>query len=77
MNNRVKVTANKELFDAWWLLGERVTQLKGIVQNDMELGSDEYYEWRKEFFQVKNKLIQLGDETKDYILGLKKDQGVE
>lgn len=45
MAAKLKVKADKELFDEWNMLVERVRNMNYIVQNDMEMSREELVHW--------------------------------
>jgi hypothetical protein len=45
---RGRTKANRELFDAWLILAERVKGMNSIVQNDMMLSMDTLDEYEKQ-----------------------------
>lgn len=38
------IKANKELFEAWDYLGKRISALKSVAQNDMEIEDFQFFE---------------------------------
>jgi hypothetical protein len=65
------ITANEKLFDKWKNLGQTITLLGNIVQNDIELSSIEFAEWVAQADKAKHELkiltelvfLSLGDGT--------------
>lgn len=41
----MKVKASREIFDQWRVLGQRITELATIIQNDREIEFSDITEW--------------------------------
>ncbi len=63
----IKIRANEKLFRAWSTLGLEVRQLANIVQNDMELETQEVELFLERIDLLKKKMDALKAETSSYL----------
>jgi hypothetical protein len=71
----IQITANKDLFDAWKLIGQRIGNLGAIVQNTMELSEEDLIEWAQIFDACQQDLDALLTQTGEHLTGRDDDDG--
>ena len=60
-------TGNEKLFHTWEWLGLNVSNLKFIVQNDMDLSEDEIIEWRERCYKIAQDVESLARTTTEHL----------
>ena len=67
MTDKYRVKANKELFSAWEGLAQELSGFKSIVQNDIELSTEQLTQFNQMVYQFHNKLETLKAKVNDHI----------
>ena len=63
----MKIKSNKKLFNKWKRLGNKVSFLGSIVQNDMEISIGTIGEFKNLAFERTKDIIDLWFETEQYL----------
>jgi 3-methyladenine DNA glycosylase AlkD len=66
-NKKMKVYANEDLFNEWEELGQKISMLKAIVQNDSEIQYDQYLEWNDRAYILRGEINLLVHKTQKFI----------
>ena len=64
---RLKIEADKLLFDQWIEASVAVESLCSIVQNDMYLSSRQYDTWKIQVQQAIQKIVRLSKYTMEHV----------
>ena len=59
----IRLKATEKLFNRYEGIGIQVRGLSAIVQNDMEITDEEFYDWREKAIDTKNLLEELIEDT--------------
>lgn len=62
------IKANQELFNLWNRVGYKVLDLKSIMQNDMELNTDDILEFIQHYRMTETQLKVVFNNTMKHIL---------
>jgi 3-methyladenine DNA glycosylase AlkD len=65
--NNMKIKSNEKIFNEWKQLGMKISMLSSIVQNDMEISTEEYLEWINLAYKSISNMNKLIEETKKII----------
>lgn len=66
--SKIKVTANEDLFNKIELISNMVKNLKGIVQNDMEIDIQDVFIWNNQVSDVQTAIKNVADDVLTHIL---------
>ena len=65
---KLPVKADKALFDRWNEIGQKIALQRSIVQNDMEIDTEELKEWMRHTQGLVEEMGKLILETSEYVM---------
>jgi hypothetical protein len=65
----MKIKASEELFNHWKELGNKISMLGNVVQNDMDVSSLQMIEWATLVMKLEFEYNKLRNDTINYIAG--------